>query len=133
MIISHTYHPSKPQAGLTGRTESDVGRGDIGRRLQGLDLSGRLARWTGTHNIDLPHSEPKTKRYIMTHSLQRLFMIISHHVTAGGPVVGVGVQSLNFKRSRVRLIGQLMDRYPLLIFSNNADLKSRESRNINGG
>lgn len=57
------------------------------------------------------------------HSLQRLFMIISHHVTVGGPVVGVGVQSLNFKRSRVRLIGQLMDRYPLLIFSNNADLK----------
>ncbi len=56
-----TYHPAKPQAGLTGRAQGDVGRGNVRRGLQGLDLPGGLTGRTGAHDVDLTHSEPGAK------------------------------------------------------------------------
>ncbi len=53
-----TYHPSEPEAGFTGRPQGDICRGHIRRSLQGLDLSGRLAGWTGAHYVHLTHTEP---------------------------------------------------------------------------
>lgn len=56
-----TYHPAKPQAGLTGSAQGDIGRGDVRRGLQGLNFSGRLTGRTGAHNVYLTHSEPEGK------------------------------------------------------------------------
>lgn len=53
-----TYHPAKPQAGLAGRAQGDIGGGDVRRGLQGLDLPGGLTGRTGAHNVYLTHSEP---------------------------------------------------------------------------
>lgn len=46
----------------------------------------------------------------------------------GGPVVCVGVEALDLKGSCIRLIGQLMDHDPLLVFSDNTDLQQRRER-----
>lgn len=51
------YHPAEPQAGLTGRAQGHIGRGHVRGRLEGLDLSRRLAGWTGAHNVHLTHAE----------------------------------------------------------------------------
>ena len=53
-----THHPSEPQAGLTSRAQGHVGRGDVRRGLQALDLSGRLAGGTGPNDVHLTHTEP---------------------------------------------------------------------------
>ncbi len=47
----------------------------------------------------------------------------------GGPVVCVGVEALDLKGSCIRLIGQLMDHDPLLVFSDNTDLQRKRERN----
>lgn len=53
-----THHPAQPQAGLTGRAQCDVGGRDVRRRLQRLDLPGRLTGRTGANDVDLTHPEP---------------------------------------------------------------------------
>lgn len=60
--VMTTYHPAKPQAGLTGCAQGDIGGGDVWRGLQGLDLSGGLTGRTGAHNVYLTHSEPGPKK-----------------------------------------------------------------------
>lgn len=56
------YHPSKPEASLAGRAQGHVGRGDVWRSLQRLDLPGGLAGGTSAHNVHLPHAEPDSAK-----------------------------------------------------------------------
>lgn len=51
------HHPPEPQAGLTRCAQRHVGWGHVRRRLEGLDLSGRLAGWASAHDIHLAHAE----------------------------------------------------------------------------
>lgn len=56
-VCFKTYHPSEPEAGFAGCTQCDVQWSHIRGRLQGLDLSRRLAGWAGAHNIHLTHTK----------------------------------------------------------------------------
>lgn len=55
--LGEPHRPAEPQAGLTGRAQGHVGRGHVGGRLEGLDLSGRLAGRAGAHDVHLAHAE----------------------------------------------------------------------------
>lgn len=56
-----TYHPAKPQAGLTGGAQGDICWGDVWWGLQCLDFPGGLTGGTGAHNVYLTHLEPGAK------------------------------------------------------------------------
>lgn len=58
MTGRNSYHPSKPNAGLTGRSYGHATGGHIWRGLKGLDHTWWLAGRTGAHYVDLPHAEP---------------------------------------------------------------------------
>lgn len=51
------HHPTEPQAGLAGRAQGYIGRGHVRGRLEGLDLSRRLAGWAGAHDVHLTHAK----------------------------------------------------------------------------
>ena len=55
--LEEPHHPAEPQAGLAGRAQGHIGWGQVRGRLEGLDLSRRLAGWAGAHNVHLAHAE----------------------------------------------------------------------------
>lgn len=44
------------------------------------------------------------------------------------PVEGVGVEGRYFHRSNIRFIGQLVDHHPVLVLTDNTDLRSEQKR-----
>lgn len=116
----HTTHLSHRLVSLAVRRVMLAGAISGGACRVWIFLDGWLGRLVPTILTCLIRNlKSKAKLW---NSLQRSCPSI-HHVTVGRPVVGVGVQPLDFKRSCIRLIGQLMDRDPLLIFSDNTDLR----------
>lgn len=124
------HHPAEPQAGLTGRAQGYVGWGHIRGRLEGLDLSRRLAGWARAHDVHLAHAEaggggkqegeggPRPEARPSSGSASP---------AAPLPVVGEGVQVRYFHRAGVRLVGELVNQQPLLSLPDDTHLETGDA------
>lgn len=125
------HHPAEPQAGLTGRAQGHVGRGHVRGRLEGLDLSRRLAGWAGAHDVHLAHAEaavgeggeqdgegrtpgPKPVRSKQPPPLPG---------PAPLPVVGEGIEVGHLQGAGVGLVGELVNQQPLFSLPDHTHLE----------
>lgn len=125
--LGEPHRPAEPQAGLTGRAQGHVGRGHVGGRLEGLDLSRRLAGRAGAHDVHLAHAEAGVG--VGVSRMVRAGLRAEARPPLGSPapaaplpVVGEGVEVGHLHGVGIGFVGELVNQQPLLSLPDHAHL-----------